>query len=316
MAHLPHCPPRPHWSRHRHRSSHLSLTLLLTLSAYLLGVGAGVAADRGGPRLHRDWPIYLRVQLLATASLLGLFSAWQLTAPRQVVGPLLVTAVGVVILVVAFATRGSTSTGQAALEGWAAYPNGTFWVLPMAAAQAGPAAAVVTALSKSAYAGPAAVCIHLLRRDAPVPQRRSTSWIDQSALLAVAVGLLLHLAGPATAATHWVLRISGPLMAFVGAALFTGSVLHPQNVTTARTRADRWRWLSLTAVRVAYLLPLAVLTSSHAVAVVAVLSALGAPAFNPPQLAVLYGYRSGVVTTAVRWGWVFLPVGLLVAVLV
>ena len=40
------------------------------------------------------------------------------------------------------------------------------------------------------------------------------------------------------------------------------------------------------------------------------LSALGPPAFNPPQQAVLYGYRSGVVMVAARWGWIFLPVGL------
>jgi hypothetical protein len=56
-----------------------------------------------------------------------------------------------------------------------------------------------------------------------------------------------------------------------------------------------------------------VVTGSTTVAVVAVLSALGPPAFNPPQQAVLYGYRSGVVMVAVRWGWLFLPVGLVAA---
>ena len=48
---------------------------------------------------------------------------------------------------------------------------------------------------------------------------------------------------------------------------------------------------------------------------VAVLSAFGPPAFYPPQQAVLYGYRSGVVMVAARWGWLFLPVGLVVALL-
>ena len=51
-------------------------------------------------------------------------------------------------------------------------------------------------------------------------------------------------------------------------------------------------------------------------AVIAVLSALGPPAFNPPQQAVLYGYRSGVVMVAARWGWVFLPVGLALALVI
>jgi hypothetical protein len=72
----------------------------------------------------------------------------------------------------------------------------------------------------------------------------------------------------------------------------------------------------LTGIRVAYLGALAIITGSNAVAVIAVLSAFGPPAFNPPQQAVLYGYRSGVVMVAVRWGWVFLPVGLVLALLV
>ncbi|HLH28733.1 MAG TPA: hypothetical protein VKW77_07440, partial [Acidimicrobiales bacterium] len=101
--------------------------------------------------------------------------------------------------------------------------------------------------------------------------------------------------------------------AFVGAALFTGSVLHPHNVGTGRTAAGLRRWLFLSGVRVAWLLPVAVLTGSRAVAVVAVLSALGAPAFNPVQLAVLYRYRTATVNAAARWGWLLLPVGLAVS---
>jgi hypothetical protein len=69
-------------------------------------------------------------------------------------------------------------------------------------------------------------------------------------------------------------------------------------------------------VRIVYLVVIAVVTSSTAVAVIAVLSAFGPPAFNPPQQAVLYGYRSGVVMVAVRWSWVFLPVGLVLALLI
>jgi hypothetical protein len=102
----------------------------------------------------------------------------------------------------------------------------------------------------------------------------------------------------------------------VGAALYTGSVFHPHNASVATTAADGWRWLLLTGIRVAYLGALAILTGSTAVAVIAILSAFGPPAFNPPQQAVLYGYRSGLVMVAVRWGWLFLPVGLGVALLV
>ena len=49
---------------------------------------------------------------------------------------------------------------------------------------------------------------------------------------------------------------------------------------------------------------------------VAVLTALSAPSFQPIQLSVLYGYRSEVVVAAVRWGWILAPLGLVAAALV
>jgi hypothetical protein len=292
------------------------LNLADTFGAYLIGALMGLAVHRGGPRLRRGWPVYLRLQLVATAALLGLFSAWRLTAPRQIVAPILIAGVSWLLLGVAYIVRGDRSGGLAELEGWAAFPNGTFWVLPIAGALIGPAGSMISALTNAVYAAPNALCIHLMRRDAPIAQRRSTSWLDQSMLLAVVVGLVLHLIGPAPAASQWVLTVAGPLLAFVGAALYTGSVFHPHNASVARTISEYWRWLLLTGVRIAYLVLIAVVTRSTVVAVIAVLSALGPPAFNPPQQAVLYGYRSGVVMVAVRWGWVFLPVGLAVALVI
>jgi hypothetical protein len=102
----------------------------------------------------------------------------------------------------------------------------------------------------------------------------------------------------------------------VGAALYTGSVLHPHNASVSRTTSEYRRWLFLCGVRIAYLAIVAVATGSTAVAVIAVLSALGPPAFNPPQQAVLYGYRSGVVMVAAQWGWVFVPIGLGLALVI
>jgi hypothetical protein len=292
------------------------LSLAITFGAYAIGALTGLAVHRGGPRLRKGWPVYLRAQLVATAALLGLFSAWRLTAPHQIVAPIVLAGVGGVLLMASQLIRGTRSTGLAELEGWAAFPNSTFWVLPIAGALIGPVASAITALTNAAYAVPNAVCIHLMRRDAPIPQRHSTSWLDQSMLVAVGLGLALHLAGPAPAASHWVLVVAGPLLAFVGAALYTGSVFHPHNASVTTSAADGRRWLVLTGIRVAYLGALAIITGSNAVAVIAVLSAFGPPAFNPPQQAVLYGYRSGVVMVAVRWGWVFLPVGLVLALLV
>lgn len=287
--------------------------MIVTFAAYALGALMGVAADRGGPRLRRDWPIYLRVQLVATAGVLTIFSAWRLSRPSEIVAPVLIAMAGSVILATSYLTRKKRSGGLAALECWAAFPNGGFWVLPMAAAFVGPAGSMVTALANAFYAAPNAACIHLMRRDAPFPQRRATSWIDQSALVGLGLGLALHLTGPAPELSHWVLDVSGPLFAFVGAALFTGSVLHPHNISVGNGADGVRRWAALSVVRIACLMPIVILGHSPAVQVVAVLSALGAPAFSPPQLAVLYGYRSATVNAAVRWGWLLLPIGFVAA---
>lgn len=288
-------------------------TVLVTFAAYALGALMGVAADRGGARVRRHWPIYLRIQLVATAGLLTIFSAWRLSTASEIVAPVLIATVGWILLGAAEVTKRKRSGGEAALECWAAFPNGGFWVLPIAGALVGPAGSMVTALANAVYAAPNAACIHLMRRDAPIPQRRSTSWIDQSALVALGLGLVLHLVGPAPAVSRGVLDASGPLMAFVGAALFVGSVLHPHNLAVGKGADGVRRWLSLSVIRIACLVPIMALSHSCAVQVVAVLSALGAPAFNPPQLAVLYGYRSGAVNAAARWGWTALPVGLVIA---
>jgi hypothetical protein len=289
---------------------------VLTLAAYAAGALIGLVVARGGPRLRAHWPVYLRAQLLVTAAATGLFAAWELTAPRQVVGPFLIAGVGWVLLGAAMVSRGRRPPGEAALESWAAGPNGAFWVLPIGGIIAGPSAIMIAALANAFYAGPNALCIHLMRRDAPRRQRHATSWIDQSALLALGIGLLLHLAGPAPSWSHLVLRVAAPVLAFTGAGLFMGSVVHPHNLGVDRARSAAWRWLWLAAVRVAYLLPIVLVTSSAPLAVVAVLSALGAPAFSPIQQAVLYGYRSGLANLAVRWGWLVLPVGLVAAVLI
>jgi hypothetical protein len=114
-------------------------------------------------------------------------------------------------------------------------------------------------------------------------------------------------------ASHWVLAVAGPVFAFVGAAMFIGSMRHPHNSSADRQSGGLSRWLALTAVRVGWLVPVALITTSHTVAVVAILSALGAPAFNPTQLSILYGYRSAVVSVAARWTWTLLPVGYLLA---
>jgi hypothetical protein len=290
--------------------------LVLSLLCFVVGGAVGWFASRGGGRVERSWPVVLRIQILVTSATLSLVAAWRLNSFGQLVGPV-VLAVGLwALFTLAVLTRGTTSTGEAAMESWAVGPNSGFWVVPAATAFAGSAGTMIAVLANAAGVLENAVCIHLMRRDAPLRQRRSTTWVDQSPILGVVVGLLLHLAGRAPASTRDVLTLAGPLLAFSGAALFAGSVVHPHNLSVATTGHALRRWTWLTGLRIVYFVLIAVFTSSTALAVVAVLSALSAPAFSPIQLAVLYGFRSGLVNVAVRWGWVLAPFGLGAAALI
>ena len=285
----------------------------------VLGGLLGGSAARGGARVQRVWPVVLRAQILVTSATLSLVAAWRLTSPGQLVGPLALAAGMWLMLGATLATRGRHSAGAGSLEAWAVSPNSGFWVVPAATAFAGSAGAMIAVLANVITTAWSAVAVHLMRRDAPVRQRRATTWVDQSPILASLVGLLLHVAGSAPSWTADVLTLAAPLLAFSGAALFTGSVIHPHNLAVPRSEHAIRRWAWLTVVRVAYyalVTLVGLLASSTPLAVVAVLSGLSAPSFQPIQLAVLYGYRSEVVVAAVRWGWLLAPLGLGTAALI
>jgi hypothetical protein len=291
---------------------------VLTLVWFIVGGLVGWGAARGGPGVQRAWPVFLRVQILATSATLSLVAAWRLTSLSQLLGPLALSAGMWLILGATLVTRGDRSAGKCSLEAWAVNPNSGFWVVPTAAAFAGPTGTMIAVLANVITTAWGAVAVHLMRRDAPFRQRRSTTWVDQSPLLASLIGLLLHAVGPAPAWTADVLTLAGPLLAFSGAALFTGSVIHPHNLAVTHTGHDVRRFGWLTTLRVAYyalVAGAAWLTGSTSLTVVAVLTALSAPSFQPVQLSVLYGYRSEVVVAAVRWGWVLAPFGLAAAAL-
>jgi predicted permease len=292
---------------------------VLSLVCFLVGGLLGWGAGQGGSRIERVWPVVLRVQILVTSATLSFAAAWRLTSAGELVGPLALAGGMWLMLWIALATRGRDSRGDAALEAWAVSPNSGFWVVPAAAAFAGSAGAMIAVLANVITSIWGGVCVHLMRRDAPRRQRQATSWVDQSPVLASVVGLLLHLVGTAPGWTADVLTLAGPLLAFSGAAVFTGSVIHPHNLSVPRPDHAIRRWAWLTVIRVAYFLIVtlvAALSGSTSLAVVAVLTALSAPSFQPIQLAVLYGYRSEVVVAAVRWGWLLAPLGLGAAALV
>jgi len=124
---------------------------------------------------------------------------------------------------------------------------------------------------------------------------------------------VIHLIVKAPSVTGSVLTFAGPLLAFSGAALFAGSVLHPQNRGTAVGAAAYRRWAWLSVIRVGYYLVVFAFATGKALEIVAVLTGLSAPSFLPVQLSVLYGYRNAVVLAAVRWTWLFAPFGLGIA---
>ena len=95
-------------------------------------------------------------------------------------------------------------------------PNSGFWVVPAAAAFAGSAGTMIAVLANVITSVWGGVCVHLMRRDAPLRQRRATSWVDQSPVLASVVGLLLHVVGPAPGWTEDVLTLAAPAPGLLG----------------------------------------------------------------------------------------------------
>lgn len=275
----------------------------------------GLLVARGGATLQRLWPGVLRTQIFVTAMVVTGVAVWRVKGFHQLDDPLLISVSLLIPFAAAMLTRGDRSSGEVALESWAVSANSGYWVVPVAAAFSGNAGTMIAALVVVPTTLVNMWWVVLLRGDAPRVQRRVTSWADFSPLLATVMGFSLRFLHTAPASTAQVLHWAGPLLAFSGAALVAGSLLHPHNVAVTATRQSLERAVWLTSLRVTYCLLLLAVASSKPLRVVVVLTALSAPAFNPIQLAVLYGYRSGVVRSAIRWGWVLAPFGLLFAAL-
>jgi len=152
---------------------------VLSLICFFAGGILGWATAQGGPAVQRLWPVVLRIQILATSATLSLFAVWRLTSIGELLGPLGLAGGLWVMFICAQATRGRRSAGEGALEAWAVSPNSGFWVVPAAAAFAGAAGTMIAVLANVITSAWSAVCAHLMRRDAPIRQRRATSWVDQ-----------------------------------------------------------------------------------------------------------------------------------------
>ena len=285
---------------------------LVVLLAYGLGAAAGWGFSRSD-RVAPAWRVIIRVQLMLVSVFVSLLAAWRLQGLADLVWPLLGGAMVIALVASAFLVtpKGSERPGRAMLRGWAVIPNGGYWVIPVATAIAGAPGAVFAVLIDRVNVLIAGGMTWVLRRYAPIPQRTRTSWVDQGPVIALLVGLVLNYFSDAPDWTATALVWTAPVMAMTGAAVFVGSVLHP-------SQRIAWRpgvrpWAILVAVRIALFLPLAFLAPGVAIPVGFLLFAFSIPAFFPPQVSILYGYSDPVVAAAVRWGWIFAPVGIVAA---
>jgi energy-converting hydrogenase Eha subunit A len=288
------------------------MTGLIVVLAYALGAAIGVAGSRSA-RLAGVWQRVIRLQIVFVSVGVSILAAWRLEGLADLGWPLLAAAFTFVIMACAWWTtpRGSDRAGRAVLRGWSANANGGFWVIPVATAIAGAPGAVFAVIVDRLYIIIFGFFTWILRRNAPERQRMRTSWIDQAPVIALGIGLILNVTHETPEWTATALAWAAPLLALAGAAVFVGSVLHP-------SQRIAWRpgmriWAGLSAVRVLLFVPAAFLAPTPEIAITFVLFGLTIPAFFPPQLSILYGYRDAVVAATARWGWVFAAPGVVLA---
>jgi hypothetical protein len=267
---------------------------LIVFVAYGVGALLGYAVARGG-RLVPVWRVFIRANLLLTSIVLSVLAGWRVSGFADLLWPVLVTAVMFVLVGVAYLLTPSSPErpGRAVLRGWSAIPNPGFWLIPVATAIAGAPGAVIAVLIDRVALASFAIWVWVLRKHAPIKQQVRTSWIDQSPLIALVVGLLLGVISDAPEWTASVLQWLAPVVAAIGAAVFVGSVLHPSQRIEWRPGVRVWALLSL--ARIAMMVPLAFLAPTEPIAVALVLGAFSIPAFFPSSLSVLYGYTDSVV---------------------
>jgi hypothetical protein len=290
------------------------MTGLVVVLAYALGAAIGVASSRSA-RLASVWRVIIRYQIVIVSVGVSILAAWRLEGFADLGWPLLAAGITAVIMACAWWTtpRGPDRTGRAVLRGWSANANGGFWVIPVATAIAGAPGAVFAVIVDRLYIIIFGFFTWILRRNAPQPQRLRTSWVDQAPVIALGIGLVLNVTRETPEWTATALAWAAPLLALSGAAVFVGSVLHPSQRIAWRPGVRTWGFLS--AVRILLFVPAALLAPTPEIAIAFVLFGFTIPAFFPPQLSILYGYRDAVVAATARWGSVWAAPGVALAVI-
>ncbi len=291
---------------------------VLSLLCFAGGWGSSVGPHPAAvASVQRVWPIILRTQILVTSATLSLVAAWapHLGRGEESIGPRWSLAGGMWIPLCGLAADTGNELGrsEAAFEGWAAAPNSGFWVVPAAHCLRRsrrhhgrrPGQRGQLGLGRRVRA-PA--CAEMRRSPSGAPPPGSTSRRSLASVIEAPCSIwpAMRRLPP-----REVLTLAGPLLAFSGAALFAGSVLHPHNVATVRTPHTfrRLSHLALGRARVLYFVLVAACSPTRPPSPSSpALSGLGAPSFQPIPaggpvwLSLRRGHRRDV-----RWGWVGAP---------
>ncbi|MHB0929039.1 MAG: AEC family transporter [Candidatus Nanopelagicales bacterium] len=274
---------------------------LVVAMAYAIGLGFGWLATRKGA-FAEVWPVVVRAQMVAAPLMLTITAVWRLENFDQLLWPAIMVLVLVVMFAYAYSTlHGEQRTAHATLQAMSASPNTGFFLVPITAALGGPSALVSAVLVDRLTIPVWSAWIAVLRREAPVAQSRRTSFVDQAALIAAAMGLLLRFTGPAP---QWTATLSlwvAPVLAMSGAATFIGSALHPSQ--RIDPRPGRRRWIALALLRIALFAGIYLAAPTPQLRLLALLMALSVPPFGPPQFATLYGFSDPVLAAGNRMGW-------------
>jgi len=289
--------------------------VVFTLACYVLGVGVAFAITRRGT--PDWWRHFIRAQLLVAGSTLSVVAGWRFRAGTQLLEAIGIALACYVVTALAVVWRHEgherRSLGDCVLGAWSANANTAYWMTPMTTLLVGPAGTVISVLSDQLLMPLSVWWVSRLRRDAPIPQRARTSVFDYAGPVGFAAGLCLRAVHAPPTWTNDLLLIFGTFMAFIGAAMWAGSVRSVLARLDAPTPAGWRRYLVLSGARFAWFVVVAVVFWGTPAAPIALLGAFTVPTFFPANASVLYGYHSHVVGIASRWGWVLFPVGVTAA---
>lgn len=289
--------------------------LFITFGCYAAGGLLSFLVTRKGTPSW--WGHAIRAQFLVAGITLAVSAGWKFEAGSQFLEALGLAATWYLITLVSVLARRQSgedrSLGTCVLEAWVSAPNTGYWGIPIATLLVGPAGTVVAVLADALLIPMNVWGISRLRRNAPIAQHAHTTLFDYAGAIGFVVGLGLNVFVPAP---HWVdgvLRVVGTFLAFVGAAIWVGSVRFLLARLETPTREGWQRYFLLSATRLVVAGAVVAVFWGTPAAPIAILYALTIPTFLPPSFAVLYGYHSHVTGIASRWTWVLAPFGFLFA---